>query len=126
MRQHPIVQVPSVAENQTAEQYGYALFRFLLASEGYGYLATEQLELAAYAGAKVSSFRGYTPSVYAHVSRVRHAIAAIVTARLKERVPAEPAMAPAAIDRPNIGPMARLEPAPIGRPPAGERVEIQF
>lgn len=122
--------LPSLTPRASDEQlitYGARVLQFLLACSVTATLSDEDLELADHVAVSAVAARDVSPLALRHISETRHVIAQILRGR---RAQADIATAARATwqDKPNIGPMAPLEDAPIVRPPAPAhaRVDIQF
>lgn len=110
---------PTATDTDTAATYGDRLFVFILETGVTATLDDRQLALAEYAGARASSTAGYLVCTYDRLSAVRRDISAAIRGRATAAAPADATTAAAPAERPNLGPMAPLTPAPIVRPPSG-------
>lgn len=106
------------APGEPATYYGARALRFLLAHGVTATLDDETLELATYAAGRACSARNVDPAALAQCNELRHQIAAALKGRRQDATQAAQE-APRRDDRPNEGPMARLQPAPRTQPPGG-------
>lgn len=99
--------------------FGARIVRWLLADGCSVTLTDEQIELAEYAAAIASTTRGYLLVTYDKLSTLRHELAA-TTARRKA-LQADSSTQPASPEyKPDLGPMARLQPTQPYQPTPGE------
>lgn len=127
---------PAQVDGEPAEYYGARLIAWCLATDTTATLSDAQLERAHYACTDALARRAVlgeqsTPAcVYDRFETLRRTLYAVLEARATERAAHAPdvPVPPVHVDRPNLGPMARLQPIVSPRPPAGAygRPEIQF
>jgi hypothetical protein len=104
--------------DETGLQYGARALAFILQTGVIGTLDTPTLARADQAAGFAVSARGIYPLAADRLSEVRHWIAAVLRQRAAQ-VPAAAEVPPSRPDdRPTLGPMAPLAPAPITQPPA--------
>lgn len=120
-----IPSLPETGEVETVAQRGARIVRWILETGVTVTLSELDLERADVAvGYAVA--RAADEDIRQTLTDTRHAI--LATLRIRRAVDkaeqAEPV--PSCAERPNVGPMAPLQPAPIVRPPAPVEVEIGF
>lgn len=113
---------PQLQPGQTIPAYGLSLIVYLLEHEQHGFIPyglmdNEQLERAMYASHDGLAHDAH-PAAVDRLADVRRRIAKVLSWRVPDAPPAGPGQ-PQDDDRPNAGPMARLEPQPLTQPPAG-------
>jgi len=119
---------PTQSTDQDRLMYGISLLAYLLSADVdlYGMCSDDQLALAEHAAYFAVTAREILPRAVDRISEVRSRILHVLAAR-KLEAPVQPtAVAPTRTPAPNEGPMAPLTPKPYTRPPAGQKVEIQF
>lgn len=122
---------PTRSADSTAYVYGCQILAYLLAADVYvyGLLSDEDLESALHASGYIVTAPDILPKAVDNLSEIRHAILETLQCRRDERaiVDVTP-IRQSEPQTPNIGPMARLTPAPITRPPStsARKVEVQF
>lgn len=111
--------------DETLQAYGSRVLQFLLATGCTATLSDEDLQLADHIALYAVASRDISNIALIKINETRHVIASILRGRQAYRDGA--AHVPAASDnKPNEGPMARLQDRPIVRPPSGQKVEIAF
>jgi hypothetical protein len=114
----PLPLPPAPSGDVTVSGYGLQLLAFLMSERCTATCTDDQLELADHAAAIAVRGAGtYAPTMFDQVSDVRHLIASTLRARALPDQGAPPLVGTPA-ERPNTGPMAPLQDAPIVRPPA--------
>ena len=118
------------AADEPAAYYGARVLRFLIATSCTATLDDDALTLANYAAGHTVAARNVDPAALAACNELRHTIHAVLRAREADRAATRAQLAALthtpADDRPNEGPMARLQPAPRTQPPGGQHVALTF
>ena len=112
---------------ETVAQYGQRIVLHVARTHETALFSVNELELAL-SQANMFYTREMDPRTVAIVTYAKHLVCSILAARAKEG-PADPIPVPAvepSAYRPDVGPMAKLEPALIVRPPAGSLASIDF
>lgn len=127
---YPPSPVPAV-NGRDAYAYGIALLLYVLQMqpvEVYGLLSDSQLELTLHCSQYAITARDILPLAVDRLSAVRTRLAAVLASRMVLVQASTSTSTPTAnpADRPNTGPMARLQPTPYSRPPAGGKVQVDF
>jgi len=114
---------------ESLQGYGLRVLGFVVRTGITATLSLEDLQLADHMYPIAVSGHDLSPSVVDTLSHTRRQILdAIKWLEVDRPKPdrATPVVIAAGTDRPNHGPMARLIPAPISRPPSGTAVDIRF
>ena len=118
----PLPLAPLAAHDDDPGAYGDRLFLWLLGTAGAApeCLTDSQLVLAAVGGIRASAGQYADARVYDRLAAVRRHVLATQTRRAREAEAARlaPPAGPEPTDRPNAGPMAPLQPAPLTQPPS--------
>lgn len=109
--------------DQTAIQRGLEILHFVIAERQTATVETVDLELADHAGVSAAAAPEMLLLARERISRARHLIRWTLEHRAnghteRLQVPATPA------DKPNVGPMAPLQPRPQTEPPAGDFADL--
>lgn len=106
--------------------YGSRVLSFLLREGVYATVSTEALQLAEHAAVYAVAHHDVLPSIVDKISAVRHIIAQTLRVRLQDAaMDATLAIGSPVDTRPNNGPMAKLQDAPLVKPPAPSYAEIE-
>lgn len=104
--------------------HGLRILAFMLEHNVTATLTDLELERAEYAAAFAVTAREILPIAVDKISNLRHLIHKVLQSR-KAYADAVTCDTPSDPDvRPPAGPMARLQPQPIRRPPSGDLIEI--
>lgn len=115
---------PDVTESETATERGARALRWILQTGVTVTVADVDLERADVAAGYAVGVAS-AEDIRRRISHVRHAILAELRIR-RAFAKADVAQPSCKVERPNVGPMAPLRPAPIVRPPAPMEVDIAF
>lgn len=118
---------PMPQPDQTVQQYGLSLLRFLQDTRVTATLDDDQLQTAAHVGSTAVRFRFESPAVYDQLADLERLIHTAIRLRASLQ-PAEPVQLAGGTTphRPDVGPMAPLQDRPIARPPTPERVKVDI
>lgn len=127
MTVYPRIPDPPDQGDLPADHYGRLLLQFVMVTDVTVTLSLSQLELAEYAAARVVGLP-FDPATADHVrreiDRARSLISGAIRRARQLQSPAATIAGEVTPDKPNLGPMARLQDAPIVRPPSGGYAEI--
>jgi hypothetical protein len=119
-------ELPTATAPETCGERGARVLRWILAERVTATLSSVDLERADSAAIVAGCSATMSEACRANLSEMRHAIAATLRIRRELDKVSAPAPAGSPCERPKLGPMAPLSPAPISRPPAPAEIEINF